>query len=193
MSWSSGSFTFSTVFFRSPTWQTSPPLGWFSCPASSAAPAVCILDQMCVALVQTLQKDNMSSYQPTWLQANNVYKTDKWIVFCFSESLYGRCRQLYIKYYTDLHAYYSHVSFSYHIFSARAQSGQWSQWRITSLQPQTSTLMTPGSSQRSSVWSWCGTLSIGNTQSWVISDSKSVEVTETNKILLNISLQHLWW
>lgn len=51
---------------------------------------------------------------------------------------------------------------TYHTFSARAQPGQWGRLRRKPLQRQTSTLPIPGSSQQSSVWSWYGTLKIGN-------------------------------
>lgn len=52
---------------------------------------------------------------------------------------------------------------AYHIFSATAQSGQWSWPWTRCLRTQTSTVLFPGSSQQSSGWSWCGTLAIGNT------------------------------
>lgn len=47
-------FTFSIVCFRNPTWQRSPQLDSFSCPACAEAPAACTQDPMCEGQVHTL-------------------------------------------------------------------------------------------------------------------------------------------
>lgn len=52
----------------------------------------------------------------------------------------------------------------YHISSAKEQSGQWNPGRTRCHQPQSSTPLIPGSSQRSCLWSWCGTLNTDKTQ-----------------------------